>query len=197
MSSVSSLGTSGYSSIQPVQTEIAKENSAETLNSGRQSAGSTASGKAETSSTQVNAEVGGSPILPDDLRTKIDALIKSEVSNGRLTIDQAAKLQSVFSIAFAAGSAGDEGSQEEARTTSATGLLDVLSSADSGSPPASNSQTSASTASGTPSDEVGVVLNDFLKLLQNAKSTALGYGALGNSSASTTSMSVQLINYSA
>jgi hypothetical protein len=44
---------------------------------------------------------------------------------------------------------------------------------------------------------VGSILNDFLKLLQDAQSTASGYGARGNSSATATSKSAQLINYSA
>eukprot|EP01035_Chromulina_nebulosa_P000206 gene206-301_t len=117
----------------------------------------------------------------DDLLTKINTLITNELSSGKLSNDRANALRKVFSSAFN-GSADGQASADTTEAAAGAGV----SSAKAGA--ASTSVTSAdpSAAVGTPaagetSQDVGSVLNDFLKLLQDAKSTASPYGASGSS----------------
>jgi len=130
-------------------------------------------------------EVSVTSILPDNLKAKLNTLITNEVDNGNLTSDQANKLRK----AFALGSAAD----------AEAGLRDVGKQPASGPvSPAVESGAGDGTAVSPPSEDVGTVLNDFLKLLQNAQSVASsGYGSRGGSSATAAAKSVQLINYSA
>jgi hypothetical protein len=197
MSSIPSLGTNGYSSaLQLLQSELSKEGSAETLNSSGQSAATAAAAKSDASSGAVRAdETSSNSASPDDLKAKIDALIKNEVSNGRLTSDQAIKLQNVFSIAFEAEVTDHAAAQSGGTEAPAIRSADASPSADGLS--AASPATSAGHTATASSEDVGSILNDFLKLLQDAQSTASGYGARGNSSATATSKSAQLINYSA
>ncbi|NVN86942.1 MAG: hypothetical protein HXX15_12750 [Rhodopseudomonas sp.] len=191
-----SLGTNGYSTaLQLLQSDLSKNGSAETPNSSVQIA-PTAAAKSDASPGAVRAdETSSNSASPDDLKAKIDALIKNEVSNGRLTSDQAIKLQNVFSIAFEAEAAGHGGVQGDGTEAPATKPADASPSA-AGSAAASPATSAGRTASAS-SEDVGSILNDFLKLLQDAQSTASGYGARGNSSATATSKSAQLINYRA
>jgi hypothetical protein len=192
-----SLGTNGYSTaLQLLQSELSKNGSAETPNSSVQSAATAAAAKSDASSGAVRADDSSSnSTSPDDLKAKIDALIKNEVSNGRLTADQAIKLQNVFSIALEAEAADDGGAQADG--TEAPAMKPAEASPSAAGSAAASPATSAGRTASASSEDVGSILNDFLKLLQDAQSTASGYGARGNSSATATSKSTQLINYSA
>jgi hypothetical protein len=190
MSSVASVGSSGPpASIQLGQLEATQGGSTEASHAESHGAVSSAQRAPSTSSAAVGVdEVSASSILPDDLKTKLNTLITNEVDNGNLTGDQADKLRKAFAIALGSGPNGDAGLQDVGKQP-APGPA---------SPPAAEPRAGDGTAASTPSEDVGTVLNDFLKLLQNAQSVASsGYGARGVSSATAAVKSVQLINYSA
>jgi hypothetical protein len=59
---------------------------------------------------RASDQANGTRPSPGDLKSKIDDLIQSEVSSGKLTSDQATELQGVFKAAFANGPGGAGGS---------------------------------------------------------------------------------------
>ena len=61
---------------------------------------------ASLQSGRASDHAGGTRPSPDDLKSKIDDLIKGEVSSGKLTSDQETELQGVFKADLANGPSG-------------------------------------------------------------------------------------------
>jgi hypothetical protein len=125
-----------------------------------------------------------------DLKSKIDDLINSEVSSGKLTSDQATELQGIFKAAFANGPGGAGGPG---------GPRGVGGPPPGGPPPSddasSSEETSSSSSSSTSIDDI---LKQFLQSLQESlsASSSTSYGATGTtSSSSSASFSALLIDY--
>uniref|UniRef100_E6VLN7 Uncharacterized protein n=1 Tax=Rhodopseudomonas palustris (strain DX-1) TaxID=652103 RepID=E6VLN7_RHOPX len=182
MTSISSAASGSYlSPLQMLQKELASEVSAGTVNSTDADALSTALQDIDTA-LQSNRASGSAGSPPSDMKSKIDDLIAAEVSNGTLTSDQAAELQSLFQNTFAGGAAGGAGGPPPPP------------------PPPDDSSGSvssvSSSSSSSSSSDVSEVLKEFLKLLQEqqSSSTASSYGASGNATSSS-SFSALLINY--
>jgi len=125
-----------------------------------------------------------------DLKSKIDDLINSEVSSGKLTSDQATELQGIFKAAFANGPGGAGGPG---------GPRGAGGPPPGGPPPSddasSSEETSSSSSSSTSIDDI---LKQFLQSLQESlsASSSTSYGATGTtSSSSSASFSALLIDY--
>lgn len=218
MSSISALGSSQYNYTSPLQrleAELQSEVSAGTISSSDQSAltsaltsinsSLTADQSSSTQTAGATDNSGGT--RPHDIRAKINDLIQAQVSSGALTSSQATELQNLFANTFGhgPGGQGDVGGPGGPQgfggpppgpapsgggsTTSASGsLTDQLLN--------SSSSTDASSGDGSSTDSTSLstVLQDFLKLLQDAQS--LSYGANG-AAASSSSAASTLINYQA
>lgn len=213
MSSISALGSSQYnytSPLQQLEAELQSEVSAGTISSSDQSALSSALTSINSSLTadqSSSAQSPGSPNSngstgPGGIRTKINDLIQAQVSSGALTSSQATELQNLFANTFGHGhgAGGPDGPQGlggpppgpppsgDGSTTSASGsLTDLLNSS-------SSTDASSGDGSSTDSTSLGTVLQDFLKLLQDAQSYS--YGANGATAPASSSGST-LVNYQA
>ena len=112
MTSISAASASSYQSpLQRLQDELQSEVSSGAVSSSDQSALSSALTDIDSSlqSSQASDQTSGTKPSPTDLKSKIDDLIQSEVSSGKLTSDQATELQGVFKAAFANGPDGAGG----------------------------------------------------------------------------------------
>lgn len=217
MSSISALGSSQYnytSPLQQLEAELQSEVSAGTISSSDQSALTSALTSInssltadQSSSTQTaGSQDSNGGTGPRDIRAKINDLIQAQVSSGALTTSQASELKNLFANTFGHGhggrgdfdgdGAGGPGGLPPGpppsgggSTTSASGsLTDQLLN--------SSSSTDASSGNGSSTDSTSLstVLQDFLKLLQDAQSYS--YGANGASAPASASGS-SLINYQA
>jgi hypothetical protein len=184
--SAASAGTS-QSPLQRLQQELQSEVSAGTISSSDQSALSTALTDIDTALQQsrVSDQSSGTRPSPDEMQSKIDDLIASEVSNGTLTSDQATELKGVFKAAFANGPGGAGGAGGPPPGPPLSDSSDSSSSRDSTSSTSSDSTTAE-------------ILQQFLQALQQSlSSTTSSYGSSGNSnsSSSSTQISALLIDY--
>jgi hypothetical protein len=177
MTSIS--GSSGYTSpLQLLQNELLKEVKAGTVSSTDQSALSSALDSIDASLTadRTSNQASGPP-SPDDMKSKIDSLINDQVSSGKLTSDQAAELQDIFSNTFAQGPSQGGGGPRGAGGPPP-------------GPPPSNDSSSTDGSSST--SDTSTLLQDFLKLLKEAQATSYAQ----NGSTATTA-SALLVDYSA
>ncbi len=110
-------------------------------------------------------------LSPEDLRSKISALITGEVRNGKLSDDQAADLQSMFADAF------DDETTELSFSDDGDDLLDQDLS------PSSSGDTSS-------------LLQSFLKMIENAQDIQMSYDSVGSGSP-VSSRGAVLLNYTA
>ena len=212
MSSVSALGSSQYnytSPLQQLEAELQSEVSAGTVSSSDQSALSsaltsiTSSLTADQSSSAAGSTDGSGGTGPGDIRAKINDLIQAQVSSGALTSSQGTELQNLFANTFGhghgghgdlGGAGGPQGpggpppGPPPSGDGSATSLADRLLSS------SSSADASSGDGSSTDSTSLGNVLQDFLKLLQDAQSYS--YGANGSTAPASSSAST-LINYQA
>ena len=174
ISSAAAGGSSYLSPLQLLQKELASEVSSGTVKSSDADALSSALQDID-SSLQSSRSSSSSDSRPTDLKSKIDDLIASEVSSGKLTTDQATELQNVFKNTFAGGPPrGGAGGPPPDDGTSAS---------------------SSSTSTDSSSSDISDILKQFLQLLQDQKSsTANAYGASGSAAASG-SFTALLINY--
>ncbi|ACF02584.1 hypothetical protein [Rhodopseudomonas palustris] len=175
ISSAAAGGSSYLSPLQLLQKELASEVSSGTVKSSDADALSSALQDID-SSLQSSRSSSSSDSRPTDLKSKIDDLIASEVSSGKLTTDQATELQNVFKNTFAGGPPPGGGA---------------------GGPPPDDgtSASSSSTSTDSSSSDISDILKQFLQLLQDQKSsTANAYGASGSAAASG-SFTALLINY--
>lgn len=176
ISSAAAGGSSYLSPLQLLQKELASEVSSGTVKSGDADALSSALQDID-SSLQSSRSSSSSDSRPTDLKSKIDDLIASEVSSGKLTTDQATELQNVFKNTFAGGPPPGGGA--------------------GGPPPPDDgtSTSSSSTSTDSSSSDISDILKQFLQLLQDQQSsTANAYSASG-SAASSGSFTALLINY--
>jgi hypothetical protein len=207
MSSISALGSSQYSSpLQQLEAELQSEVSDGTISSSDQSALSSALTNIDSSLTagQSSQAVGpAGDAGPGDIKSKINSLIQAQVASGALTSNQATELQNLFNDTFGHGSDGPGGPggpggpqggpppgpppSGGGSSGSASAITQLLDSASS-----TSGDTSGDTSS-TDSSSSSNVLQDFLKLLQDAQSFA--YGANGTSASNAAAST--LVNYQA
>jgi hypothetical protein len=207
MSSISALGSSQYSSpLQQLEAELQSEVSDGTISSSDQSALSSALTNIDSSLTagQSSQAVGSAGDAgPGDIKSKINSLIQAQVASGALTSNQATELQNLFNDTFGHGSDGPGGPggpggpqggpppgpppSGAGSSGSASAITQLLDSASS-----TSGDTSGDTSS-TDSSSSSNVLQDFLKLLQDAQSFA--YGANGTSASNAAAST--LVNYQA
>ena len=179
MTSISATSTSSYSPLDRLKSELAKEVSAGTISSSDETALSSAlddidsalkSGKSSSSSS--------SPPSPDEMQSKIDDLIQSEVSSGKLTSDQASELKNVFANTFSGGASVAGGPPPPPDDSS-----------DSSSTASTDSTSSSSSSSASAED----LMKELIAMLQSATSQSTSYGSSGNSNSS--SASALLVDY--
>lgn len=182
MTSISATSTTGYSPLDLLKQELAKEVSSGTVSSSDQTALSSA---LDDIDSELKSQIGGSsstgtPPSPDQMQSKIDSLIDNEVSSGKLTADQAKELKAVFANTFAGGPGG-----------AASSASSDVSSSDT------TSSTDSSSSSSSPNDEIEELLKTLLDAVQNSeKQTTSSYNANGTNTSSTTSTSL-VLDYSA
>ena len=110
MTSISAASTSSYlSPLQQLQKELAAELSSGTVSATDADALSSALEDINSALQSGRSSGASGSAPPTDMKSKIDDLIASEVSNGTLTSDQATELQNLFQTAFASGPGGAGG----------------------------------------------------------------------------------------
>lgn len=186
MTSISAASAQTYQSpLQKLQDELLSEVKSGAISSSDKDALSAALTDIDSAMQASRASDQASGTRPSraDLKSKIDDLINSEVSSGKLTSDQATELQGVFKAAFAKGPGGPHGA----------------GGPPPGGPPpsddaSSRDDTSSSSSSSTSIDDI---LKQFLQSLQESlsASSSTSYGATGTTSSSTASFSALLIDY--
>jgi hypothetical protein len=177
---ISATSTSAYSPLDLLKKELAKEVSSGTVSSTDQTTLSSAledidkALKSDASSSSSSSS-SSTPPSPDQMKSKIDDLIQSEESSGKLTSAQATELKNVFANAFAGGPGG------------AGGASSAASSSDSSSTDSSSSSSSSTTS------DVQDLLKKLLEALQSSNSqTSSSYSSSGTTSSSATSKSLVL-----
>lgn len=198
MSSVSSIGNSfqAYSSPRELlQKELASEVAAGTISSTDQTALSSALDDIDSALSAGRSNAGQSrPPSPDEMKSKIEELIAGEVSDGKLTSDQAEELKNVFANAFSGpGGPGGHGGPGGAGGPGGPG-----GPGGAGGPPPSDNDdddTSSVSSSTTSSDtQIQDLMAQFLKSLQESLSQSAGYGSNGQTQSFTAAL---MINYQA
>ena len=113
MTSISSLSSHHHhaSPLQRLQDELQTEVSSGSISSTDQTALSSALSDIDSAlqSSKAGDQFSGSRLSPDAFGSKIDDLIQQEVSNGKLTDQQATELQGIFKAAFSQGPGGPGG----------------------------------------------------------------------------------------
>src|SRR6202140_3715192 len=101
MTSISAASANTYQTpLQKLQAELQSEVTSGTVSSSDQDALSSALTDIDSSLQSSRASDQASGTKPSgDLKSKVDDLIQSEVSSGKLTSDQATELQGVFKAA--------------------------------------------------------------------------------------------------
>src|SRR6266568_122367 len=161
MTAISTVSSNQYAFTSPrdlLQNELTQEVSAGTISTGDQDALSSALDSIDSSlqSQRDTDRASGTRPSPGDLKSKVDDLIASQVSDGKLTSDQATELKNVFQNAFAKGPGSGPGGRD---ATSAEGSSDT-----------------SSTSSDT---DLQKLLADFLSSLQNSTSQTSSYSGSG------------------
>jgi hypothetical protein len=187
MTSISAASTSAYQSpLQRLQDELQSEVSSGAISSSDQDALSSALTDIDSSlqASQPSPGASGTRPSPDDIQSKINDLISSEVSSGKLTSDQATELQKVFSNTFASGGPSALGG------AGAPGGVGGHHHGGHGGADASSSTDSSSSTT-----DASDLLQQFLQSLKDSQSSsATGYDASGDSSNSGTA-SALLVDY--
>ena len=118
MTSISAASARTYQSpLQKLQDELLSEVKSGAIKSSDQDALASALTDIDSAMQASRASDQASGTRPShaDLKSKIDDLINSEVSSGKLTSDQATELQGIFKAAFANGPGGAGGPGVSAR----------------------------------------------------------------------------------
>ncbi len=184
MTSISASSMSGFSPLDLLKQELTKEVSAGKVSSTDQTALSSALDDIDSAlksggNSSSSSSTSSTPPSPEEMQSKIDDLIQSEVDSGKLTSDQATELKNVFANAFSGGGAG-------------------------GPPPAPSDDASSDTTSSTSSSsssssssQVEELLKKLLDALQSSNSSKTSsYSASGTSSSSSSSKSL-VVDFSA
>lgn len=141
-----------------LQKELLSEVSSGQISSADKDALSAALDTIDTAMKSQGSASGGKPPSPDEMQSKLNDLIQSQVDSGALTSDQANELKTVFSNAMPQGGPGGPG----------------------GPPPSDDSsQSSDSSSSSSSSDDLAKLLTDFLQSLKNSNSSQ-SYGENGD-----------------
>jgi len=195
MTSISAASAQTYQSpLQKLQDELLSEVKSGAIKSSDQDALASALTDIDSAMQASRASDQASGTRPShaDLKSKIDDLINSEVSSGKLTSDQATELQGIFKAAFANGPGGAGGPG---------GPRGAGGPPPGGPPPsddASSSEETSSSSSSSSSTSIDDILKQFLQSLQESlsASSSTSYGATGTtSSSSSASFSALLIDY--
>jgi len=197
MTSISAASAQSYQSpLQKLQDELLSEVKSGTISSSDKDALASALTDIDSSiqSSRASDQASGTRPSPGDLKSKIDDLIKGEVSSGKLTSDQATELQGVFKAAFANGPGGAGGPGGPGGPGGAGGPPP----GHGGPPPSDSASSSDDSSSSTTS--IDDILKQFLQSLQDSlsASSSTSYGATGSSSSSSStsaSFSALLIDY--
>ena len=163
MTSTSSIAMQSLSPLTLLQNELTSEVSAGTISSSDQSALSSALTEIDTQMKSERA-TGGSPPSPGDMQSKIDDLISTEVSNGKLTSGQAEELKNVFAKAFQGGQGAGPGGP-----------------GGPGGPPPNAGANAGGGTQGSSDSDTSNMLSNFLKSLQDSQGSSSGYSTTGNS----------------
>jgi hypothetical protein len=183
---ISATSTSAYSPLDLLKKELAKEVSSGSISSADQTALTSAltdidsalKGGASSSSSSSSSST---PPSPDQMKSKIDDLIQSEVSSGKLTSDQATELKNVFANAFSGGPGGAGGPP---------------SSSDSSTSTSGSSSTDSSSSSSSSTSDVQDLLKKLLEALQSSNSQSTSsYSSGGTTSSSTTASKSLVLDY--
>jgi hypothetical protein len=144
-------------------------------------------------SNRASDQASGTRPSPDEMKSKIDDLINSQVSSGKLTSDQATELQGIFKAAFANGPGGAGGGGSPGGPGGAGGPPP------GGPPPSDGASSSDDSSSSTSTSSIDDILKQFLETLQESlsSSSSKSYSASGSSgtSGSSASFSALLIDY--
>ena len=192
MTSISAASARTYQSpLQKLQDELLSEVKSGAIKSSDQDALASALTDIDSAMQASRASDQASGTRPShaDLKSKIDDLINSEVSSGKLTSDQATELQGVFKAAFANGPGGAGGPG---------GPGGAGGPPPGGPPPSGDASSSDDTSSSSSSTSIDDILKQFLQSLQESlsASSSTSYGAAGTtSSSSSASFSALLIDY--
>ncbi|MBR1144437.1 hypothetical protein [Bradyrhizobium sp. AUGA SZCCT0431] len=192
MTSISAASAQSYQSpLQKLQNELLSEVNSGVIRSSDKDALSAALTDIDSAmqSSRASDLASGTRPSPEEMKSKIDDLISSQVSSGKLTSEQATELQGVFKAAFANGPGGGAGGPG--------GPGGAGGPPPGGPPPADGTSSSDDTSSSTTS--IDDILKQFLQTLQESlsASSSTSYSATGSSSTSSTSASFSalLIDY--
>jgi hypothetical protein len=192
MTSISALSANSYQSspLQRLQDELQSEVNSGAIGSSDQSALSSALTDIDSAlqAGRSSDQSSGTRPSPGDLKSKIDDLIQSEVSSGKLTSDQATELQGVFKAAFANGPGGAGG----------PGGPGGAGGPPPGPPPSDSSSSTDGTDDSSSDNSVADLLQQFLQALQNSLPSSTSYNAAGTSSTTSSNssqLSALLIDY--
>src|SRR6185369_6318890 len=192
MTSISAASAQTYQSpLQKLQDELLSEVKSGAIKSSDQDALASALTDIDSAMQASRASDQASGTRPShaDLKSKIDDLINSEVSSGKLTSDQPTDLQGIFKAAFANGPGGAGGPG---------GPRGAGGPPPGGPPPSDDASSSEETSSSSSSSSIDDILKQFLESLQESlsASSSTSYGATGTtSSSSSASFSALLIDY--
>lgn len=188
MTSISAASINTYQSpLQKLQNELQSEINSGAISSSDQDALSAVLTDIDSAmqAGRASDQAGGTRPSPGDVKSKIDDLIESQVSAGKLTSDQATELQGIFEAAFAAGPGGARGAGGP-----------PPGGGPGGPPPSDGASSSDDTSSSSTSLED--ILKQFLESLQEqmSASSSSSYSATGTTSSSNSvSFSALLIDY--
>jgi hypothetical protein len=191
MTSISAASAQSYQSpLQKLQNELLSEVNSGVISSSDKDALSAALTDIDSAmqSSRASDQAGGTRPSPEEMKSKIDDLIESQVSSGKLTSDQATELQGIFKAAFANGPGG------------AGGPGGPGGPPPGGPPPAEGASSSDNSSSSTSTTSIDDILKQFLESLQEQLSTSssTSYSATGSSNTSSSSsafFSALLIDY--
>jgi hypothetical protein len=190
MTSISAASAQSYQSpLQKLQNELLSEVNSGVISSSDQDALASALTDIDSAmqASRASDQASGTRPSPDEMKSKIDDLINSQVTSGKLTSDQATELQGIFKAAFANGPGG------------AGGAGGPPPGGPGGPPPADGASSSDDTSSSSSTNSIDDILKQFLESLQetlSASSSSTTYSASGSSSASDSgSFSALLIDY--
>ena len=204
MSSIGSATASqqSFSPLKMLQTELASEVKAGTINAADQSALSSALDDIDQAMQSSKPSAGSRP-SPDEMKSKIDGLIDDQVSSGKLTSDQAEELKGVFAKGLQGGpggaggpppggAGGASGSKSSEETDPADSNGDgTVSAIEQAAYDATNKTDSTSSSD----SDVTKLLQSFLDSLKESQSKNSTYGDGGNTLAS--KLEALIVNYQA
>lgn len=165
------------SPLELLQNELSSEVSSGTVKSSDESALSSALDDIDSALKSEGSSTFGPP-SPKDIQSKVNDLISTEVKNGKLTSNQADQLKNIFAKALPQGDPGGPGGHGGPHGPGNVGTTNS----------ASGDQSSTSDASSSSTD-TNSLLQDFLKLIQDAQNTN-GYSASGDTQKAFSSMLV-------